>query len=153
MSNAVRRRVIIVGAAGRDFHNFNVVYRTDPAAEVVAFTAAQIPGIAARRYPGSLAGPLYPDGIPVADESELEALCRAHAVDEVVFAYSDVSHEHVMHIASRALAAGADFTLLGPKRTMLASSRPVIAPLVQPLPSRVPKPTSSPAAIVTGSVA
>jgi len=127
MSNAVRRRVIIVGAAGRDFHNFNVVYRTDPAVEVVAFTAAQIPGIAARRYPGSLAGPLYPDGIPVADESGLEALCRAHAVDEVVFAYSDVSHEHVMHIASRALAAGADFTLLGPKRTMLASSRPVIA--------------------------
>ena len=125
--NANRRRIIIVGAAGRDFHNFNVVYRNDPAVDVVAFTAAQIPGIAGRRYPASLAGPLYPDGIPIADEAELEALCRAHSVDEVVFAYSDVLHEHVMHIASRALAVGADFTLLGPKRTMLASSRPVIA--------------------------
>jgi predicted GTPase len=122
-----RRRIVILGAAGRDFHNFNVVYRNDPAAEVVAFTATQIPGIAGRRYPASLAGPLYPDGIPIADESGLEALCRAHTVDEVVFAYSDVSHEHVMHVASRALAAGADFALLGPKRTMLISPRPVIA--------------------------
>jgi predicted GTPase len=126
-STTRRRRVIIVGAAGRDFHNFNMVYRNDPAAEVVAFTAAQIPGIASRHYPASLAGPLYPDGIPIADEVELEALCRAHSVEEVVFAYSDVQHEHVMHIASRALAAGADFTLLGPKSTMLISSRPVIA--------------------------
>ncbi|HUI95574.1 MAG TPA: cyclic 2,3-diphosphoglycerate synthase [Xanthobacteraceae bacterium] len=122
-----RRRIIIVGAAGRDFHNFNVVYRGDPGAEVVAFTAAQIPGIADRRYPAELAGPYYPDGIPIAEESRLEALCRAHAVDEVIFAYSDVPHQHVMHIASRALAAGADFTLLGPRRTMLSSSRPVIA--------------------------
>jgi predicted GTPase len=122
-----RRRIVILGAAGRDFHNFNVVYRDDATAEVVAFTATQIPGIAGRRYPASLAGPLYPDGIPIADESELEALCRDHAVDEVVFAYSDVSHEHVMHVASRALAAGADFTLLGPRSTMLISSRPVIA--------------------------
>jgi predicted GTPase len=127
MSNAHRHRIIIVGAAGRDFHNFNVVYRTDPAVDVVAFTAAQIPGIAGRRYPAALAGPLYPDGIPIADESELEALCRTSSTDEVIFAYSDVLHEHVMHIASRVLAAGANFTLLGPKRTMLASSRPVIA--------------------------
>ena len=122
-----RRRVIIVGAAGRDFHNFNTVFRADPIVEVVAFTAAQIPGIAGRRYPASLAGPLYPDGIPIADEAELERLCAAHAVDEVVFAYSDVPHAQVMHIASRALAAGADFSLLGPRRTMLATSLPVIA--------------------------
>jgi predicted GTPase len=121
------RRVLILGAAGRDFHNFNVVYRDDPATRVVAFTAAQIPGIAGRRYPASLAGDLYPDGIPIEDESELEDICRAEGVDEVVFAYSDVPHEQVMHLASRALAAGADFTLLGPRRTMLTSKRPVIA--------------------------
>ncbi len=122
-----RRRVIILGAAGRDFHNFNVVYRDDPRSMVVAFTAAQIPGIAGRNYPAALAGALYPDGIPICNESELEALCRAESVDEVVFAYSDVTHEHVMHLASRALAAGADFTLLGPRRTMLRSALPVIA--------------------------
>jgi predicted GTPase len=122
-----RRRVVIVGAAGRDFHNFNTVYRGDPTAEVVAFTAAQIAGIDGRCYPPSLAGPLYPEGIPIVKEAELEALCRAHFVDQVVFAYSDVAHEHVMHVASRALASGADFTLLGPKRTMLHSSLPVIA--------------------------
>jgi predicted GTPase len=122
-----RRRVVIVGAAGRDFHNFNVVYRDDAAMEVVAFTAAQIPGIAGRRYPPALAGRLYPDGIAIVHEAELDTLCRAHSVDEVVFAYSDVPHAHVMHVASRALAAGADFTLLGPKRTMLTSSVPVIA--------------------------
>ncbi len=122
-----RRRVVIVGAAGRDFHNFNMVYRDDPAAEVVAFTAAQIAGIAGRRYPASLAGPLYPDGIPIADESELESICSTRGVDDVVFAYSDVPHEHVMHIGSRALACGAEFTLLGPKRTMLISRLPVIA--------------------------
>jgi predicted GTPase len=122
-----RRRVVIVGAAGRDFHNFNVVYRHDSATEVVAFTAAQIPGIAGRRYPHALAGRLYPGGIAIVEETALEALCRAHSIDDVVFAYSDVPHEHVMHIASRALAAGADFTLLGPKRTMLRSSLPVIA--------------------------
>lgn len=122
-----RRRVVIVGAAGRDFHNFNVVYRDDPAIEVVAFTAAQLPGIAGRRYPASVAGPLYPDGIAIVEEGALEALCRAHAIDEVIFAYSDVSNEHVMHLASRALACGADFTLLGPKRTMLVSALPVIA--------------------------
>jgi predicted GTPase len=126
-SSTKRRRVIILGAAGRDFHNFNVVYRDNQAAQVCAFTAAQIPGIAGRRYPASLAGPLYPAGIPIADEAELEALCRAHSIEEVVFAYSDVLHEHVMHVASRALAAGADFILLGPRRTMLTSSLPVIA--------------------------
>ncbi len=121
------RRLIIAGAAGRDFHNFNVAYREDPSSRVVAFTATQIPGIAGRRYPGALAGPLYPDGIPIVPESELESVCRAQGVDEVVFAYSDVEHATVMHLASRALAAGADFTLLGPKRTMLKSRLPVVA--------------------------
>ena len=107
-----------------DFHNFNMVYRDDPTVEVVAFTAAQIADIDGRCYPPSLAGRLYPRGIPILKEAELEGLCRAHSVDEAVFAYSDVPHEHVMHVASR---AGADFTLLGPKRTMLHSSLPVIA--------------------------
>jgi predicted GTPase len=120
-------RVVIVGAAGRDFHNFNVVYRSDPSSQVVAFTAAQIPGIAGRRYPAALAGPLYPEGIPIVDEAELESVCHRHGVDEVVFAYSDVEHAAVMHVASRALAVGADFTLLGPKRTMLRSRLPVVA--------------------------
>jgi predicted GTPase len=122
-----RRKIVILGAAGRDFHNFNVVYRADFSAQVVAFTATQIEGIADRRYPFSLAGPLYPEGIPIVAESQLEELCTNHAVDEVVFAYSDVLHQHVMHLASRALAAGASFSLLGPKRTMLVASRPVIA--------------------------
>ncbi len=120
-------RIVILGAAGRDFHNFNVVYRDDPTATVVAFTATQIPGIAGRTYPASLAGPRYPNGIPIVPESQLEDLCRAQRVDQVVFAYSDVPHAHVMHLASRALAKGADFALLGPRRTMLAASRPVIA--------------------------
>jgi predicted GTPase len=122
-----RKRVVILGAAGRDFHNFNVVYRSDPTVEVVAFTATQIEGIAGRRYPRSLAGPRYPDGIPIVAEAEFDSICRDASVDLVVFAYSDVSHEHVMHLASRALAAGADFVLLGPRRTMLISSLPVIA--------------------------
>jgi predicted GTPase len=121
------RRVVILGAAGRDFHNFNVVYRDDPHVTVVAFTAAQIPGIAGRRYPATLAGPRYPGGIPIVDETELESLCRREAVDEVVFAYSDVAHSHVMRLASRALALGADFGLLGPRRTMLSAGVPVIA--------------------------
>ena len=121
------RRVMIMGAGGRDFHNFNVVYREDPDVEVVAFTATQIPGIADRVYPALLAGPRYPDGIPVLPEEDLDELIGRLAVDEVVFAYSDVSHQHVMHIASRVLAAGADFRLLGPAATMLASSRPVVA--------------------------
>ena len=119
--------MVLLGAAGRDFHNFNVVYRNDPQARVVAITATQIPGIAGRCYPAALAGPLYPDGIPIVAEAELEELCRARNVDEVVFAYSDVTHDHVMHLASRALAAGADFTLLGPNSTMLPAKLPVIA--------------------------
>ncbi len=121
------RKVIIMGAGGRDFHNFNVVYRDDPDTRVVAFTATQIPGIAGRIYPPSLAGPRYPDGIPVHPEHELAELIDRHGVDEVVFAYSDVSHEHVMHRASAVLAAGADFRLLGPDATMLAATRPVVA--------------------------
>jgi len=121
------KRVLILGAAGRDFHNFNAAYRGDPSVEVVAFTAAQIPGIAERRYPAELAGAQYPGGIPIEDEGDLERLVRERSVDEVVFGYSDVSHEHVMHLASRALAAGADFALLGPRRTMLQSQRPVVA--------------------------
>jgi predicted GTPase len=119
--------VLIAGAAGRDFHNFNVVYRGRADVEVVAFTATQIPSIDGRVYPAELAGAGYPDGIPIAAEDELEALVRELAVDEVVFAYSDVSHEHVMHVASRTLAAGATFALLAPERTMLVSARPVIA--------------------------
>jgi predicted GTPase len=122
-----RRRVVIMGAAGRDFHDFNVVYRNDPDVEVVAFTATQIPGIANRFYPLDLAGPLYDEPIPIVAERELEKLIRDQRVDTVVFAYSDVTHETVMHAASRALAAGADFTLLGPRRTMLKSRRPVLA--------------------------
>ncbi len=122
-----RRRIVILGAAGRDFHNFNVVYRDDPDVEVVAFTAAQIPGIGGRRYPVALAGTLYPEGIPIVDEAELEALCRRERVQEAIFAYSDVPHAHVMHLASRVVAAGADFRLLGPDSTMLRAARPVIA--------------------------
>jgi predicted GTPase len=120
-------RIVILGAAGRDFHNFNVVYRDDPAYQVVAFTAAQIPDIAGRRYPSELAGARYPYGIPIVAEDELERLVRDEHVSEVVFAYSDVTHARVMHLASRALALGADFTLLGPHRTMLQAPVPVIA--------------------------
>ena len=122
-----RKRVVIMGAAGRDFHDFNVVYRDDPGVEVVAFTATQIPGIDDRRYPAELAGPLYEQGIPIVAEGELERLIRDEHIDLVVFAYSDVRHETVMHAASRALAAGADFALLGPGRTMVESRRPVLA--------------------------
>jgi predicted GTPase len=121
------RRVLIMGAAGRDFHNFNVVYRDDPEALVVAFTATQIPFIENRTYPAGLAGPRYPRGIPIHDEEELTRLVRELEVDDVVFAYSDVSHEHVMHKASEALAAGANFVLLGPRATMLEAAVPVVA--------------------------
>ena len=124
---AARTRVLIMGAAGRDFHNFNVVYRDDPDTEVVAFTATQIPEIAGRRYPPALAGPHHPEGIPIFPEEELEDLCRRERVDQVVFAYSDVDHAHVMHRASMALATGTDFLLLGPRRTMLDADVPVIA--------------------------
>ncbi len=120
-------RIIIMGAAGRDFHNFNQVYRHNEDVEVVAFTAAQISGIANRRYPASLAGSLYPEGIPIVDETELESLCRREQIDSVVFAYSDLTHAEVMHLASRAMVAGADFLLLGPERTMLPAQVPVIA--------------------------
>jgi predicted GTPase len=122
-----RKRIVILGAAGRDFHDFNTLYRDDPAVEVVAFTATQIPGIAGRRYPPALSGPGHPAGIPIVPESELDVLCRREKVDEVVFAYSDVPHAHVMHLASRALAGGADFALPGPERTMLRARVPVIA--------------------------
>ena len=120
-------RVVIMGAAGRDFHNFNRVYRDDPGSEVVAFTATQIPDISGRRYPPSLAGARYPEGIPIVDEAELETLCRTERINQVVFAYSDVAHAQVMHKASLILAAGADFLLLGPERTLLQAKVPVIA--------------------------
>lgn len=120
-------KVILLGAGGRDFHDFNVVFREDPQTHVVAFTAAQIPGIDGRVYPPSLAGPLYPEGIPIVPEERLAELIRSEAVDEVVLAYSDLAHEDVMHKASIALAAGADFRLLGPRATMLLASKPVVA--------------------------
>ncbi|MFA5137846.1 MAG: cyclic 2,3-diphosphoglycerate synthase [Elusimicrobiota bacterium] len=121
------KKVIIMGAAGRDFHNFNVCFRNDPSYRVVAFTAIQIPNIAGRKYPKELAGKLYPDGIPIYEEAELESLIRKHGIDEVVFSYSDVAHVNVMHKASLVNAAGADFRLLGARRTMLKSSKPVVA--------------------------
>jgi predicted GTPase len=120
-------RVIIMGAAGRDFHDFNVCFRSDPTFRVVAFTATQIPDIAGRRYPAALAGPLYPEGIPIYAESELERLIREEKVDQVVFAYSDVSHAYVMHQASVVMAAGADFRLIGPNSAQVRSSLPVVA--------------------------
>jgi predicted GTPase len=122
-----RTRVLIAGAAGRDFHNFNLVYRDRPEYEVVAFTATQIPNIDDRRYPAELAGSLYPEGISILPESALEELVREHEIDSVVFAYSDVTHEHVMHVGSRALAAGASYHLISPAHTMLASTKPVVA--------------------------
>ena len=118
---------MIAGAAGRDFHNFNLVYRGRSEYEVVAFTATQIPNIDGRVYPAALAGDLYPHGIPIVAEDELEAVVREHDADEVVFSYSDVTHEHVMHLGSRALASGAGFRLLAPRETMLTSSKPVVA--------------------------
>lgn len=121
------RRVVILGAAGRDFHNFNVLYRDDPDVRVVAFTATQIPDIAGRTYPPALAGHRYPDGIPIVDESEVVGVIARERVDQAVFSYSDVSHEHVMHVASACIAAGADLVLPGARRTMLRSTVPVIA--------------------------
>jgi len=122
-----RKRVIIMGAAGRDFHNFNTYYRTREEYEVVAFTATQIPDIEGRLYPPVLAGPLYPKGIPIHPETQLSELIRRYKADEVVFAYSDVGHEYVMHRASLVLAEGADFRLMGPQHTMLQSKKPVIS--------------------------
>ena len=121
------KRVLILGAAGRDFHNFNVVFRNNPDYQVVAFTATQIPDIAGRRYPGELAGCLYPEGIPIFEEKDMETLIAEYEIDAVVFSYSDVSHQNLMHLASRAVAADADFWLLGTGRTQLRSSIPVIS--------------------------
>ena len=122
-----RKRVLILGAAGRDFHTFNLCFRDDPNYEVVAFTAAQIPGIESRRYPASLSGSIYPNGIPIFPEDDLEKVIRKESIQQVVFAYSDVSHISLMHLASRALACGADFQLIGPERSSLSSSRLVIS--------------------------
>lgn len=121
------KKVIIAGAAGRDFHNFNVALRHAEDVRVVAFTATQIPNIDGRIYPPVLAGPRYPQGIPIHDEGQLESLIGKHDVDEVIFAYSDLSHEQVMHLGSRVLAAGADYLFMGPNRTELTSRKPVVA--------------------------
>jgi predicted GTPase len=122
-----RIRTLILGAAGRDFHNFNVVYRDDTRYDVVGFTATQIPNISGRRYPPELAGPLYPAGVPIFPEEDLAALVERLNVRQVVFSYSDVSYTYVMHRAAVANAAGADFVLLGPRATMLESPKPVVA--------------------------
>ncbi|MCA9937067.1 MAG: GTPase [Anaerolineales bacterium] len=127
MASTQPERILIAGAAGRDFHDFNTVFRDNAQYQVVAFTATQIPNIDDRRYPAELAGNLYPDGVPIYAESQLEQLIADLSVDQVVFSYSDVSHEYVMHLASRVLAAGADFRLMGPRRTMLKSSKPVVS--------------------------
>ena len=121
------KKVIILGAAGRDFHNFNVVFRNNPAFNVAAFTATQIPDIANRRYPAELAGPLYPSGIPIFEEKDLENLIAEQGIDVAVFAYSDVAHPTVMHLASRTVAAGADFWLLGTEHTQVKARVPVIS--------------------------
>lgn len=121
------RRVLILGAAGRDFHNFNVVFRNNPQFQVVAFTATQIPDIAGRRYPRELSGPLYPEGVPIFEEKDLEKLIAEHRIDVVVFSYSDVSHVTLMHLASRSVAADADFWLLGTEHTQIKSIAPVIS--------------------------
>ena len=123
----MQNRIVIIGAAGRDFHNFNVCYRADGWSHVVAFTATQIPDIAGRKYPAELAGPLYPNGIPIVPEEELERLIKKERANLVVFSYSDVSHVKVMNLASRALAAGADFLLLSPEKTMLRARVPVVS--------------------------
>ena len=119
-------RVVILGAGGRDFHNFNTYFRRNPAYRVVAFTATQIPYISDRRYPPELAGPLYPDGIPIYPEEKLSQLL-SEEVDQVFFSYSDISHEELMHKASRVLSSGQDFVLLGPADTMIRSRVPVIS--------------------------
>ncbi len=122
-----RTKVVIMGAAGRDFHNFQVCFRDDPSVEVVAFTAAQIPGIENRTFPPELAGPLYPQGIPIFPEEKLSEIVRQHKIQQVIFSYSDVAHIEVMHRASLVLSLGADFLLLGPDRTMLPAAVPVIS--------------------------
>ncbi len=122
-----RRRVILMGAGGREFHNFNVLFRSDSSFDIVAFTAAQIPGLAGRRYPPALAGPLYPRGIPIESEDRLADLIRERGTREVILAYSDLAHEEVMHKASLILAVGADFRLLSPEATMLQAAVPVLS--------------------------
>lgn len=121
------KKIVIIGAAGRDFHNFNTVYRNNPNYKVVAFTAAQIPDIAGRRYPADLAGSLYPEGIPIVEQAELAELIKSEDIDECIFSYSDIPYQKLMNLAALVNAAGADFTLLGPKATMIKSSKPVIA--------------------------
>lgn len=123
----MRNRIVIIGAAGRDFHNFNVCYRDDSWSQVVAFTATQIPDIAGRKYPAELAGPRYPEGIPIIPEEDLERLIKQEQVNLAVFSYSDVSHVRVMNLASRVVAAGADFVLLSAERTMLKAKVPVVS--------------------------
>ncbi|RLC76531.1 MAG: GTPase [Chloroflexi bacterium] len=127
MKTMKRKRVIIMGAAGRDFHNFNTYFRNNPQYKVLAFTATQIPNIEGRVYPPELAGELYPEGVPIHAEDELDGLIRELEIDQVVFAYSDISHLDVMHKASRVLAAGADYRLMGPRATQLESSKPVVS--------------------------
>jgi predicted GTPase len=122
-----RRKTIILGAAGRDFHNFNTRFRDNDAYEVLAFTATQIPNVSGRRYPAELAGSLYPQGIPIVTEKQIESLIDESGADLVVFSYSDVTHEHVMHLASRVTALGAEFSLLGARQTMIRSGKPVVA--------------------------
>jgi predicted GTPase len=122
-----RKNILILGAAGRDFHNFNVVFRNDPDFHVVGFTATQIPGIANRGYPAALAGAFYPEGIPIFPEDKLEQLIGQFSVHAVVFSYSDISHQNLMHLASRAVAAGADFWLLGTEHTQLKATVPVVS--------------------------
>ncbi|MCA9926379.1 MAG: GTPase, partial [Anaerolineales bacterium] len=127
MSSHKPQRILIAGAAGRDFHDFNTSFRHNDQYQVVAFTATQIPNIDGRVYPAALSGPLYPEGIPIHPESELEELITKHQIDDVFFSYSDVSHETVMHLASRVLAAGAGFRFLGPRSSMLKSKKPLVS--------------------------
>ncbi|HSA33151.1 MAG TPA: GTPase, partial [bacterium] len=124
---AKKKKIIIMGAAGRDFHNFNTVYRNCDGCEIVAFTAAQIPDINDRKYPAELAGPLYPNGIPIYDEADLPKLIKEHKVDEVVFAYSDVTYKYVMNRSALVNALGADFKLIGYEKTKVRSVKPVIS--------------------------
>lgn len=121
------KKILILGAAGRDFHNFNVIFRNNPEFKVVGFTATQIPGIAGRRYPTELAGSLYPQGIPIFEENDLERLINEHNIEAAVFSYSDISYQNLMHLGSRVVATGADFWLLSSQRTQLKSSVPVIS--------------------------
>lgn len=127
MTAFVPEKVLIAGAAGRDFHDFNTCFRDNPRYHVIGFTATQIPNIDGRMYPAELAGSLYPQGIPIYSESQLESLIQEHQIDRVVFSYSDVTHEYVMHLGSRVLAAGASYELIGPRRTMLKSTKPVVS--------------------------